>query len=326
LGLAIVKCLVEAHGGTVALESALDVGSTFSFTLPVYSEDAEVDVFLADNLAVTAAMGSCLAIIKIAVDRANSTGDAPVEDRRNLTRMAEALERTVRREDDAVLMCPSRGILLVVGEVSDGGESAYRNRIEATLARYQTECALIELSSCVADGHETPAQIRAKLSRSLAPVESRRGSPRVLVIDDSFQFCRFVLTGLLSAGLGLDVRMATDGLAGCLEFGQFSPDLVILDVAMPELDGAQVLSRLRGHPHNPEARFMVISSTVGRFKELEELGADICLSKPVSMRVLLAATRSLLGLTIPVISESDHDTAAELNETEEREPTCHTGR
>ena len=70
--------------------------------------------------------------------------------------------------------------------------------------------------------------------------------PRILVVDDEPQLTRVLRTGLTSRGF--DVRAAADGLAGFEMFSDWHPDLIITDLAMPNMDGLErwvVLRRSR---------------------------------------------------------------------------------
>ena len=67
--------------------------------------------------------------------------------------------------------------------------------------------------------------------------------PRILVVDDEPQLTRVLRTGLKSRGY--DVRAAADGVAGFETFSDWLPDLVITDLAMPNMDGLEFCRRLR---------------------------------------------------------------------------------
>src|SRR5687767_10644391 len=67
--------------------------------------------------------------------------------------------------------------------------------------------------------------------------------PRILVVDDEPQLMRVLRMGLKSRGY--DVRVAADGLCGLETFMDWKPDLVITDLAMPEMDGLELCRRLR---------------------------------------------------------------------------------
>lgn len=98
----------------------------------------------------------------------------------------------------------------------------------------------------------------------------------VLVIDDE-EDVRSLLRRHLT-DLGYTVRTAADGAEGLRLATMQPPDLVILDILLPGLDGHEVFHRLRADPLTSSSR-IVIASVLDR-EDLAELGADAILSKP----------------------------------------------
>ncbi len=115
--------------------------------------------------------------------------------------------------------------------------------------------------------------------------------PRILVVDDEPQLTRVLRTGLKSRGY--DVRVAADGLAGFEAFSDWLPDLVITDLAMPNMDGLELCKRLRKITKVP----IIILSAKGDEKvkvEALDNGADDFVTKPFGIDELLARVRALL--------------------------------
>ena len=115
--------------------------------------------------------------------------------------------------------------------------------------------------------------------------------PRILVVDDEPQLTRVLRTGLKSRGY--DVRAAADGLAGFEAFNDWHPDLVITDLAMPNVDGLELCRRLRAISQVP----IIVLSAKGEEKtkvEALDLGADDYVTKPFGIDELLARVRASL--------------------------------
>src|ERR1043165_4766897 len=114
---------------------------------------------------------------------------------------------------------------------------------------------------------------------------------RILVVDDEPQLTRVLRTGLKSRGY--DVRAAADGLAGFEAFNDWHPDLVITDLAMPNVDGLELCRRLRAVSTVP----IIVLSAKGEEKtkvEALDLGADDYVTKPFGIDELLARVRASL--------------------------------
>jgi DNA-binding response OmpR family regulator len=114
---------------------------------------------------------------------------------------------------------------------------------------------------------------------------------RVLVIDDEADI-RTLLRNLLERG-GYTVEEAADGRAGLRSFFASSPDLVILDVTMPELDGWATLERIRDLSDVPVLMLTARSAELERVRGLTH-GADDYVAKPFGRQELLARVQALL--------------------------------
>ena len=115
--------------------------------------------------------------------------------------------------------------------------------------------------------------------------------PRILVVDDEPQLIRVLRTGLKSRGY--EIRAAADGLAGLEMFTDWHPDLVITDLAMPNVDGLEFCRRLRAISQVP----IIVLSAKGEEKtkvEALDMGADDFVTKPFGIDELLARVRASL--------------------------------
>ena len=118
--------------------------------------------------------------------------------------------------------------------------------------------------------------------------------PIVLVVDDS-QPNRELLEANL-AELGYDVRQASDGMEALEAVELEEPDLVLLDIDMPRLDGLSVCARLKSHPTQRLIPIVIITAFQERDMRMKGLaaGADDFLTKPFDAKELLIRTRVLL--------------------------------
>lgn len=114
---------------------------------------------------------------------------------------------------------------------------------------------------------------------------------KILIADDDSELRELIAFALRQAGYL--VIQAADGSEALERFDQEAPDLVILDVNMPRLNGLEVCRRIRAEATTPIMLLTVRSSEEDQVEGLD-LGADDYLTKPFSPRTLLARVRALL--------------------------------
>jgi DNA-binding response OmpR family regulator len=114
---------------------------------------------------------------------------------------------------------------------------------------------------------------------------------RVLVVDDDDDIRALVRT-LLERG-GIVVRDAPNGREGLREFHAWRPDLVVLDVSMPELDGWNVLERIRDMSDVPVIMLTARGDELERVRGLQS-GADDYVVKPFGKQEIVARVQALL--------------------------------
>jgi two-component system, OmpR family, KDP operon response regulator KdpE len=114
---------------------------------------------------------------------------------------------------------------------------------------------------------------------------------RVLVIDDEPQIRRALRTSLEAHGY--EVATVGTGEEGVIATAEASPDLVLLDLGLPDMDGTEVIARIRGFSEVP---VIILSVREGQGDKVAALdaGADDYVTKPFAMEELLARARAAL--------------------------------
>ncbi|WP_261664302.1 response regulator transcription factor [Deinococcus sp. Marseille-Q6407] len=123
--------------------------------------------------------------------------------------------------------------------------------------------------------------------------------PLVLVIEDEKEIARFIELELGAEGYSTDV--AYDGVTGLSKFREVAPDLVVLDLMLPVLDGLEVARRIRKTSNTP---IIILTAKDGIQDKVEGLdsGADDYLIKPFSIEELLARVRAHLRRVNPAVT------------------------
>lgn len=124
---------------------------------------------------------------------------------------------------------------------------------------------------------------------------------KLLIADDDPQMVRALRITL--AAHGYEVVAAADGAAAIAAAAQTHPDIILLDLGMPRLDGIEVIHALRGWTSAP---IIVVSGRTGSADKVEALdaGADDFVTKPFQVDELLARLRALSRRATPATGES----------------------
>lgn len=119
---------------------------------------------------------------------------------------------------------------------------------------------------------------------------------RVLIVDDEEDLTA-VLALRLSAGWGFSVSVAHDGAEGTRKASVFKPDVILLDLAMPRVDGWEMCRRLRDNPDTRHIPLVIMTACVtkGVTERAAQEGASKVLLKPIADVELLSVLREHAG-------------------------------
>lgn len=122
------------------------------------------------------------------------------------------------------------------------------------------------------------------------------GAKRVLIVDDDAQIIQAL--GIRLGAAGFEILSAENGVDGLAAARAERPDAILLDIRMPQMDGLEVLERLRGADDTRDIPVVMLTANVAEKSRnrAAELGARYFLEKPCEPKTLLRAVRVALGL------------------------------
>jgi excisionase family DNA binding protein len=153
------------------------------------------------------------------------------------------------------------------------------------------------LSACrTAGGHYRVTEEELERFRAVFKIPAMRdGPPRILIVDDDPKLLR-VLVDSLNWNKRYRVEAAQHGYEGLIKVGTFLPDLLVLDIRMPGLDGFQVCRKVKADPVTHDTKILAITA----FPEhnvrarILEAGADAFLEKPFDFARLQSEVARLI--------------------------------
>jgi CheY-like chemotaxis protein len=282
LGLPLSRRLAELLGGSLAVFSSVGVGSTFELSVPLIYRSP-----LPQPVASTAPPDPSRRQVVVVED---SPADMMVYADYLKGSGFQLLPARTPAEAESLLAISSPSAIIL--DVRLFGEDSwdFLLKLKQQPATRAIPIVIVSLQREVrkglalgADAYGVKPITRAWLLDTLAAVTTR--PRRVLVIDDE-EASRFVTRRLMPAGF--EITEAASGLDGVRMASEHTPDVIMLDLLMPDLSGYAVLQRLRSQPSTADIPVIIVSSAEGESGDALLHGACANLNKRTLTREGLA--------------------------------------
>jgi DNA-binding response OmpR family regulator len=126
------------------------------------------------------------------------------------------------------------------------------------------------------------------------------GRRRALIVDDDEELVELI-RDVFDADGRFDVRVANNGFDAGMLVKEYKPDIIVLDVMLPDINGKEVCQRVRSDSTLDDVRIICISGMVeaDKIDDLKEAGANEFMQKPFEVDALFANVCGLLDIEVP---------------------------
>jgi signal transduction histidine kinase len=302
LGLSIARSLASLNLGGLQVASEYGKGSQFSVTVPLARAESIMNCYLDQRIAATDNSEN-IRVVEIVPGKFGDHDQTEV-----IASIDDFLRNTVRTFD--LVMQPDDLRWLVFTSSSEEGVRGFEERLAkewTNLKRNHYGVALPNLVSRTIvttdalTGRETLIQLaqaktasKSDNSNSAKPkdTECLEEPKRVLIIDDELDVSSAIQSRLQKKGF--DVAAAYDGSTGLEVVKQSEPDVILLDIRMPTMDGLTVLRHLKADPETESTPVVVLSASLRDKQAVLDSGAEFFIQKPFQSHAILDALDSVL--------------------------------
>jgi DNA-binding response OmpR family regulator/anti-sigma regulatory factor (Ser/Thr protein kinase) len=299
LGLNIVKTIIEMHGGEVAVDSELGVGSTFVFTIPLVSDgvDSEPvsDIETGAELRVSSGDWTVLVV--------EDDKDIALLIRSHLGKAGYTVVTAASGEDALAYLQASRQMPdLITLDIELPGINGFEFAARMAADPKMADIPILVISIYGDDPRRDKlglvqtlakpidrSQLLNKVATMLGPADA---GGKVLIIEDDVQSQAELRAALTQQGF--EVLQATHGKTGLELANREQPGLILLGLRLPDMDGTSILHDLKQAPETAGIPVIIASSEGYQLSERARalaLGAADFMTGPIDLDVLIEEVR-----------------------------------
>ena len=314
LGLALVRRMAEMHGGGISVESEVDKGSRFTISLPLHGltpggeetdapgqaapnlSDISRALIIEDSVTVTNQLTyylDRLGVELVAHSRGPDAIDKVFEVMPDVIILDILLPGSSGWEILAQLKAEPQTeqipvlIVSVVDEPAQGLALGAAEYLVKPITQRQLYEALKRIIAAGAEATE-PSKSTIQTDENRAPDQTTApDTPLILLAEDQDKISEFIVDYIISKK-GYRVITARDGLEALERARTEQPDLILMDIQMPEMDGLQAIGQLKVDANLASVPIIALTALAmpGDRERCLEAGADSYLSKPINLREL----------------------------------------
>jgi len=119
---------------------------------------------------------------------------------------------------------------------------------------------------------------------------------KILIVDDEASVVEYIKGALETMAEGYEIETAGDGYEALIKVGDFKPELLVLDIRMPNLNGFEVCRRIKGDETTKKIKILAVTA-YGKddIEKILQCGADFCLPKPIKLKDFQKNVLKLIG-------------------------------
>lgn len=258
LGLSITKALVELHGGKITAESTVGVGTTFFITLPNFEKIKTHSIEEIDHLLREFDNTTLLAAQFVNSDQvAGEFGEIAL--REVMNEVIEIIREKISTPQGKVFLYDYHRVVVLLPETDKINGALIARRLKHVITQYKFAHEKKQITPNIKFGVvEFPLDADSQKGLLNKAQEKIAKTKTVLIVDDEASIVDVLKIRLESKGY--QTRCAANGHEALQSIQQQQPDLVVLDLMMPTVDGYQVYERLQESPQTAHIPIVLLTA------------------------------------------------------------------